>query len=148
MRTSLTIERLVVYGTLLRDVGHPCHAILAALSEFEGRVHFRGELYDLGEYPAVRTAPGVSDIVHGELYRLLRAQDILTELDAYEGYDPCNPTSSLYCREAVAVFQARGNTVRAWVYRYNGSVTGKPRIISGDYLDYRRRRRAVSAHCG
>lgn len=147
MRTSAT-RHLVVYGTLRRAVGHPRHAILAQLCEFIDRVTFRGRLYDLGAYPGVQLVPGIRDLVHGELYRLRATDEALAELDFYESYDPEDPGASLFCRTTVDVFRAGVPAQRAWVYRYNRSVAGSPRIASGDYLQFLEARKDRSSRSG
>jgi pyruvate carboxylase len=143
MPTPATVEYLVVYGTLLREVGHPSHSILVELGEFMGPVSFHGKLYDLGEYPGVKIAPRTSDIVRGELYRIRETESALEELDAYESYASGNPTSSLFRRETVDVFHPGGKAETAWVYCYNRSVARRPRIASGDYLHFLWARRAA-----
>lgn len=138
MRPSKAVDHLVVYGTLLHAVQHPCHAILTELAEFKGRVHFHGILYDLGEYPGVQLSDDPRDLVCGELYRLLDVQTALTRLDAYEGYDPLHPRDALFCRTEVNVFQPDVPAQSAWIYCYNRSVMGRERIVSGNYLEFLR----------
>lgn len=138
MRTSSAIDHLIVYGTLLRAVQHPCHAILAELCDFIGRASFRGQLYDLGEYPGVQIVDATTDLAYGELYRFRDAERALAKLDAYESHDPHHPHRSLFCRTAVDVFQLGVPTQNAWVYCYHRSVLGMQRIASGDYLQFLR----------
>lgn len=142
MTEESTIEHLFVYGTLLEEVGHPCHSILAERAEFVAQATCQGTLYHLGEYPGVQISPGRSEVVHGALYRLTDPERTLIKLDAYESHYPHNPTASLFRREAVEVFQANAGPLTAWVYLYNRSVAGKPRIRSGDYRHFRRTRQA------
>jgi len=131
----------MVYGTLLREVGHPHHSILIELAEFVAPATFQGTLYDLGEYPGVHISPDPSAVVRGELYRLIDAKRALSKLDAYESHYPDNPSGSLFRRAHVDVVVAPNQgTVRAWVYCYNHSVAHKPRIVSGDYLRFWQRR--------
>ena len=137
------VEHLVVYGTLLKEVGHPCHSILAEFSEFVAQATFQGILYDLGEYPGALIRPDRSEIIHGALYRLTDPQRALIKLDAYESHYPHNPSASLFRREAVEVFQSGAGTLTAWVYLYNRSVAGKPTIRSGSYLNFWRTRPPV-----
>jgi gamma-glutamylcyclotransferase (GGCT)/AIG2-like uncharacterized protein YtfP len=143
MTNASTAEYLVVYGTLLQEVGHPCHSILAELSEFAGPATFHGALYDLGEYPGVLISHEPSEVVQSELYRLTHPQGALIKLDAYESHYPHDPSSSLFRREAIEVLEAGRKSLRAWVYCYNRSLADKPRIMSGDYLHFLRTRRAL-----
>ena len=123
--TGAPPQHLFVYGTLRR--GAAMHALLEPGAEWVGPARLRGRLYDLGAFPGL--ADGRSgDWVQGELYRLAGADPaaLLDALDRYEGH-----AFRRVAREAV---RADGTCVAAWVYRFAGSVRGRRRIASGDYL--------------
>ena len=83
-------EYLFVYGTLLRDIGHPMAEFLARQARFVGDAKMPGRLYDLGPYPGMREPENVDDWVHGELYELRNAAVTL------EDDDPLTPAFALY----------------------------------------------------
>lgn len=89
--------RLFVYGTL-----HPDRApaeIQYAVSQLKliGPATIRGEVRDLGEYPALMPRSWRGSIA-GTLFALPDDPAVLHALDAYEGYDPSSPGTSLFLR--------------------------------------------------
>jgi len=103
------------------------HALLEPGTELVAAARIQGRLYDLGAFPGL--APGRrGEWVHGELYRIADAESarLLDALDRYEG--------QAFRREVREVEDARGARVSAWVYFFAGSVRGRRRIASGDYL--------------
>lgn len=134
-------NRLFVYGTLRRSIGHAMHRWLARHADYEGAATFQGILYDLGSYPGVLPSSNPADRVIGEVYRLHAEAHghVLRQLDAYEDYDPANVAASQYRRERRPIVMASGGqTVQAWIYLYQRSTRHTPRIIGGDYVTYRR----------
>jgi len=99
----------------------------------------KGVLYDLGDYPAA--LPSDKDFfITGELYYLKNEEEYnwaMEQLDDYEGLHVEAGERPLYRRDIVTVY-ARDNEVMAWVYWYNNDIEGKPRIESGDVLEYLR----------
>ena len=77
--------------------------------------------------------PGEGSVV-GDLFEV-RDLSVFRLLDRYERYDALHPKDSLYLRRVVRLLQPQ---VDAWVYLYNRTVEGKPRIESGDWAQYRR----------
>ncbi len=77
----------------------------------------------------------MSDIVHGELYRLRDRDALLGEFDMYEacGEGFAEPTEYLRCM--LAVTPEDGTASEAWTYVYNWPVTGLPLIASGKFLE-------------
>ena len=59
---------------------------------------------------------------------------VLAALDTIEGYVADQPEDCLYRRVVTPVTLEAGGVVEAWVYFYNASLDGAPRIASGDYL--------------
>jgi len=56
-------------------------------------------------------------------------------LDDYEGVSVEADEIQLYRRE-IADIHLNNEVTQAWIYWYNGDVTGKPLIASGDMLEY------------
>lgn len=109
-------ELVVLYGSLMSDVDpeeRPDE--LATLLRKIGGATVRGELFDLGEYPGLKSGEGR---VEGELYEVLdhRAFQVL---DGVERYDATDPDRSLYIRRLVRLVEPPRD---AWVYVYNDSV--------------------------
>jgi gamma-glutamylcyclotransferase (GGCT)/AIG2-like uncharacterized protein YtfP len=116
---------LFVYGTLRR--GAAMHALLEPGAEWVGPARLRGRLYQLGAFPGLAEGRR-GEWVQGELYRLAGAdaEALLAALDRYEGR-----AFRRVVREAEG---ADGTRVPAYVYLFAGSLRGRRRIASGDYL--------------
>lgn len=103
---------LFVYGTLRR--GKEGHSLLEN-SPFVAEGYVEGTLYDLGVgFPAL----GVDEIqgrVYGEVYEV--SEDLLDTLDHYEGYSPEDEEDSLYLRQEITFYPAKGKpfSVQAYV---------------------------------
>lgn len=82
-----------------------------------------GVLYDVGEYPALRSSESPDDLVPGLLLDL--DNEALDALDAYEGVP-----EGLYVRERCAVRLDDGRSSEAWVYIFNRSTAGLRRIAA------------------
>jgi gamma-glutamylcyclotransferase (GGCT)/AIG2-like uncharacterized protein YtfP len=118
-------SHLFVYGTLRR--GAPMHALLERDVAWVAEARIRGRLYDLGAFPGL-TDGSRDEFVQGELYRITRDPErLLDALDRYEG--------RAFKRVVREVQPQPGAPVRAWVFLFEGSVRGKQRIESGDYLN-------------
>jgi gamma-glutamylcyclotransferase (GGCT)/AIG2-like uncharacterized protein YtfP len=96
----------------------------------------RGRLVDLGPYPGLIPPKSPDDWVCGQVYVLRNPGRALMRLDEYEGCAPGTGNEHRSFRRALgkAVLES-GRTVSAWVYVYEGPVSGKRIIVSGDYLD-------------
>ena len=92
----------------------------------------------MGNYPvAIPTAE--ESFIRGELYKIINEDEVpwaIAQLDDYEGVNSEEDEQVLYKREIASVYKDDGTTTEAWVYWYNGDVTGKPVIPSGDVLEY------------
>jgi gamma-glutamylcyclotransferase (GGCT)/AIG2-like uncharacterized protein YtfP len=121
-------RHLFVYGTLRR--GATMHALLEPGAEWVGPARMRGRLYDLGAFPGF-AAGGWREFVQGELYRLVAPDSdaLLETLDRYEGR-----AFRRVVREALC---ADGAPLPAFVYLFAGSLRGRRRIASGDYVAWR-----------
>ncbi|WP_443970984.1 gamma-glutamylcyclotransferase family protein [Sphingobium sp. CR28] len=115
------------YGTLMR--GESSHAALSLpdWTRYLGPASVRGLLYNLGDWPCA--VPGPEGVIQGELHRLVDPSRI-SDLDAFEDYDPLDRARSEYIRVAMPLV---GGSGPVWVYAYNRPVSGLPRIASGDW---------------
>jgi len=139
----MTSDLLFVYGTLMRGFDHPMAQLLSRSADFIGEAHCRGRLYLIKHYPGLVLSDDADDVVHGQLFRLRQAAELLREFDMYEacGEGFAEPTE--YIRQMLAVTRegeiavpgaSTGASIQAWTYVYNWPVTGLPRIASGRFL--------------
>ncbi|MBH5389066.1 gamma-glutamylcyclotransferase family protein [Bradyrhizobium diversitatis] len=131
----MSSDRLFVYGTLMRGFDHPMARLLAGHAEFLCEATCRGRLVLVKHYPGLLLSDAPTDIVHGELFRLRVAGELLRELDMYEACGEGFPEPTEYLRQLVDVARADGAPEKAWTYVYNWPVTGLPRIESGRFLE-------------
>lgn len=106
-----------VYGTLKR--GQANFALLAAHAESVDSAVAHGILYDLGAFPALIEGDGD---VHGDIVRMAEVSDrhIVPHLDALEGFDPSDPSRSLFVRRPILVSTPHNGAERALAYFFNG----------------------------
>jgi putative glutamine amidotransferase len=126
-------NRLFVYGTL--RPGHAPASVAAHVDRCTrlGDASIAGRLYDLRTYPGAIIDTGDRRIFG----QLLEFPDdaALRRLDAYEGYRPADPDNSLFIRiECDVTLDAEpSRAIRAYVYVYNGDVSGARLIECGRY---------------
>lgn len=122
-------KKVFVYGTLLQ--GKMRHPVVES-ERYLGPAMVRGELIDLGHYPALIEGSGT---VVGEVYEV--RSTTLEQLDRIEGYDPGHPAASLYHREMIeARYFADGRREQVLAYRYHRRARGES-IDHGDYRRYK-----------
>jgi gamma-glutamylcyclotransferase (GGCT)/AIG2-like uncharacterized protein YtfP len=130
-----TIYPLFVYGSLLSGFKSPAYEYISRFFNLMGKGKVKGKLYDMGEYPAA--TPCAGDVfIQGETYLIKNESEFswaIGQLDDYEGITPEAGEVPLYRRELTSVIMD-DKTITAWIYWYNGSITGKPHIESGDVL--------------
>ncbi len=121
---------LFVYGTL--KSGQFNSPLLAPYARSVEPARIRGELYDVGLFPALVEGDGT---VHGELVRLAAGElaAALTVIDRLEDYRPDDPAGSMYLRRVVEVATAGGATERAHTYFYNRDHHGLAHVPTGDW---------------
>ena len=138
--TTPGLNHLFVYGTLRAGHRHAMYDLLVRNAAFLGKGTIQGRLYNLGEYPGIVLSQTASELVQGETYTLLpeNQEETLKLLDDYEGIGSSYPLPHEYKRALVAVTLSSGAKVQAWAYILNIETDGLERIISGDYIDWRR----------
>ncbi len=125
-------DRVFFYGTLMTGFDRRQRLGIDPKLRYVGRGLIAAALFDLGIYPAA--VPDPSGRVHGEVYQMIDAPEVLHALDGIEGYCPEEPDASLYIRVEADVTLEDGETDSAWVYFYNAPLGRAERIESGDYL--------------
>lgn len=130
----MTNDRLFVYGTLLLADNEFAN-YLTRNSTFccKGKMH--GKLYDVGHYPALIIDSKDNYDVWGTVYRLHNVQEVIKQLDYYEGYGEGEEQPYLYIRKSLPIETDR-EVLTCWVYLYNHSTAGLKEIETGDYISY------------
>tara|TARA_R110001606_G_scaffold392142_1_gene560817 strand:+ start:1777 stop:2148 length:372 start_codon:yes stop_codon:yes gene_type:complete len=113
---------VAVYGTLKKGFGN--HGLMAQAQFLGCDTLTQICLYDIGPYPGARLEASAG--IEVEVYAISQAH--LAELDVLEEYDFAAPARSLYIR---ALLPTRYGL--AWVYLYQGQVSGKPCLRSGTW---------------
>jgi gamma-glutamylcyclotransferase (GGCT)/AIG2-like uncharacterized protein YtfP len=129
------MDRIFVYGTLMRRFDHPMSKLLSRSAEFLGEGRCPGRLYLIAHYPGMLHAAAAGDVVHGELYRMRDPGALLSELDEYESCGPNFDPPTLYLRERLPVTLSSGAVHDSWTYIYNRPVAESKRIASGRFIE-------------
>jgi gamma-glutamylcyclotransferase (GGCT)/AIG2-like uncharacterized protein YtfP len=117
-------EYLFAYGTLQPGPAPAEIAAAVAGLRIVGAGRVRGVLYDLGAYLGAVLDAGAPANIKGTVFALPDPAGILSELDAYEEFDPTTPETSLFVRELHAVKLDSGATLMCWIYLYNRDPAG------------------------
>ncbi|MET0221822.1 MAG: gamma-glutamylcyclotransferase family protein [Tardiphaga sp.] len=128
------MDRVFVYGTLMRGFDHAMSKRLSAGANYLGDATCRGRLYMIAHYPGLLLSDDDGDVVHGEVFRL-RDAALMAALDDYEGCGPHDAKPTAYLRQVIPVTMADGTALDAWTYVYNWPVIETKRIASGRFLD-------------
>lgn len=130
---------LFVYGTLMSRargaLGASQRARLGLKGTSLGAATIAGRLINLGSYPGLLAPAAPTDLVHGELFRLDRPDEVISWLDAYEGVSPQPTPHDEYARVPTTARLESGDEVTAWVYRYRSPASDFPAIPSGRWGD-------------
>jgi len=131
----MMLDRLFVYGTLMRGFDHPMATLLRQAADFIGEARCRGRLYRVKHYPGLVLSDDADDVVFGEVYWLRQPKELLREFDMYEacGEGFAEPTE--YIRQPLPVTSDHGAVSEAWTYIYNWPVAHLPRIASGRFVE-------------
>lgn len=134
------LHTLFVYGSLRQGFQNPAYEYMSRYFTFIGRGRTKGRLYNLGSFPAAQPTTDDAYII-GELYHVNNPAEFnwaIAQIDDYEGLVVEVDETPLYRRNKAEILLENGTTAEAWVYWYNGDVSGKPVIPSGDILTYLR----------
>ncbi|MEO6135228.1 MAG: gamma-glutamylcyclotransferase family protein [Ginsengibacter sp.] len=133
-----TSNRLFVYSSLRKGFQQADYDYIAEFFSFISDAKVEGTLSILNHVP-VATNGATNTFIKGELYEIKNEQNIsyvMGQLDGYEGLVVEENEIPLYRRELTKVFLNDGSESEAWVYWYNGDVSGLPIIPSGDVFDF------------
>jgi gamma-glutamylcyclotransferase (GGCT)/AIG2-like uncharacterized protein YtfP len=131
------IYHLFVYGSLRSGFRSPAYEYISRFFNFVSEGKVKGKLFDMGSYPAGIPASDNTFIV-GEVYSIRDESEFswaIGQLDDYEGVNVESDEIQLYRRELAEVL-IEDKKVPAWMYWFNGDVSDKPAIASGDLMEY------------
>ncbi|MDP4264963.1 MAG: gamma-glutamylcyclotransferase family protein [Bacteroidota bacterium] len=131
------IYHLFVYGSLRKGFQSEAYEYISRFFTLVGHAKVKGKLFDMGSYPAAIPVNDESYII-GELYKIADESEFswaIGQLDDYEGVNVESDEVQLYRRELADVLMEK-KVIPAWIYWYNGDVSGKPAIASGDMMEY------------
>ena len=135
--TNSGVYQLFVYGSLRSGFRSPVYEYISRFFTFISEGKVRGKLFDMGNYPA-GIPTNENTFIAGELYAAKGEAEFswaIGQLDDYEGVNVEPDEMQLFRRELTEVYS--NNTVtHAWIYWYNGDVSGRPLIASGDLMEY------------
>lgn len=135
--TNPGVYQLFVYGSLRSGFHSPVYEYISRFFKFIGEAKVEGKLFDMGSYPA-GIATNDSSFIIGELYQAKNEHEFswaIGQLDDYEGVTVEADEVQLYRREITDV-HLNNQVTQAWIYWYNGDVSGRTVIASGDMLEY------------
>ncbi|HEX6845596.1 MAG TPA: gamma-glutamylcyclotransferase family protein, partial [Chitinophagaceae bacterium] len=115
----------------------PAYEYISRYFDLVGEAKVKGELFDLGTYPAAKPT-SANNFIIGELYRIRNENEFfwaIGQLDDYEGVNVAFDEMQLYRRDITEVY-IDNKLTNAWIYWYVGDVKNKPVIESGDVLQY------------
>ncbi len=131
------MKQLFVYGSLRSGFRSPAYEYISRYFILVGNARVRGKLFDLGIYPAgIKTNDNT--FIVGELYNIKNENEFawaIGQLDDYEGVTVEPDEVQEYRREITEV-HFNNSITHAWIYWYNGDVSGKKLIQSGDMIEY------------
>ena len=133
------MEHLFVYGTLLNHFKNDTLLAVEKFLKFKSNGYLKGNLYDLGEYPAVVEDAGTSEKVKGEIYLINNPEKVFDILDEYEGVNEVEPE---YKRKKKVVTLNEGKKIKSWVYVYKKQLEPSlKKIVGGDYISFMKNRK-------
>jgi gamma-glutamylcyclotransferase (GGCT)/AIG2-like uncharacterized protein YtfP len=126
-------EYLFVYGTLANENVPEEIASTVRRLKYVGDGFIFGRLYDLGEYPGAVLDGDRRNKVFGKIFELPDDREVLECLDAYEAFDPQQPSKSLFVRRRTTISRPKQPPLMGWMYEYRGNVGALPLIEDGQY---------------
>ncbi len=130
-------HHLFVYGSLRSGFKQPAYEYISKYFSLLGDAKVKGVLYDMGTYP-VAVSSNDEKYIFGELYSLKNENEFswaFSQLDDYEGVNTEDGDAPLYRRDETMAY-LDDQILPSYIYWFNGDVTGKPMIASGDVADY------------
>ena len=135
---SAPSKYLFVYSSLRKGFHQHEYDYITKFFSFVSSAKVKGIISDVnGELFAT---PGAGNsFINGELYKLNDEHDfsyVFGQLDDYEGLVAEQGERPLYRRELIRVSSRNEEDTNAWIFWYNGEVSGEPVITSGDIVEF------------
>ena len=130
-------HQLFVYGSLRSGFRSPAYEYISRFFRLVGEAKVRGKLFDMGSYLA-GVPTNDNTFITGELYESVMNADfswVIGQLDDYEGAN-VEPDEVQFYRRNITEVYINNKVTHAWIYWYNGDVSGKSLIASGDLIQY------------
>lgn len=134
---SSNSQQLFIYSSLRKGFHQDIFHYITQFFSFVSMAKVEGVLSVIDNEPVATPTTG-NNFIKGELYKINNVDHfswVFGQLDEYEGLDVEQDERPPYRRELVTVYKDDGNITDAWIYWYNGDVSGKPVIFSGDILN-------------
>jgi gamma-glutamylcyclotransferase (GGCT)/AIG2-like uncharacterized protein YtfP len=131
------VYHLFVYGSLRSGFQSTAYEYISRYFVLKGNAKVKGSLYDLGSFPAAKPTNENAFII-GELYELKHDNEFswaFGQLDDYEGVNVAYDEVQMYYRAITDVY-FNDQIIPSWIYWFNGDVSNKPLIASGDMIEY------------
>lgn len=122
-------DLLFAYGTLQPELAFSEVADLVAKFRRVGFGSLPGSMYDLDPFRGAILDARSPRRIPGTVFQLPE-EDLLPQLDEYEGYNPDDPSGSLYLRELHPVLLDDGRMLNCWIYVYNRQPVPGTRILN------------------
>lgn len=131
------VHKLFVYGSLRRGFKNEAYTYLASHFDFLGEGTVNGRIFR-GEHSLVATnIANDNGRLVGELYEIKDPayfDYVIMQLDDYEGVHTEPGHLPLYRRE-LTVAEVNGQQHPAWVYWFNGDLTGMKPLDESDLMN-------------
>ena len=109
---------LFVYGTLL-DTDNPYAIFLKENSRFYQHGRLRGKLFNIGNYPGAIIDDTVETFVQGFIFLMDNSNNVLDELDAYEGFGDGFAQPNEFIRALANIETDHGATIIRFDVRFD-----------------------------
>ena len=116
--------RFFFYGTLMTSRNPQARLPFMRRGRSLGFGRVRGRSYALATYPAGVFDPDGPDTFRGEVLEFSDDSEVIVRLDAYEEFEPHDPSASLFVRREFSVTMDDGRVLPCWMYAYNRDVSG------------------------
>lgn len=130
-------QQIFIYSSLRKGFHQDVFHYITQFFNFVSTAKVNGVLSVVGNDPVATPTTG-DNFIKGELYKINKEEHfswVFGQLDDYEGLDVEQDEQPSYRRELTTVYNDDGSVTQAWIYWFNGDVSGKPVIASGDILN-------------
>jgi gamma-glutamylcyclotransferase (GGCT)/AIG2-like uncharacterized protein YtfP len=132
------IPYLFIYGSLRQGFNNPAFAYISQYFTLISSATVQGKLIHMGSFP-VGVPTNQNYMIQGELYQLNDVDQFdwaFEQLDDYEGVHVEENESPMFLRQATTAVLQNNTTMKTWIYWFNGDVSNKPVIESGNIFDF------------